>query len=209
MSLFQRLCKWLAALGGGCALFACAKPADEAPRTLPLAEAETAMKQRLPELLATSAAGKASSKAPEWIHAVTTWLPSEWPPTPRTVWSRYAYALDVSMDGVSGVSAPYARVERAAGDAKVGTLIPMGKKLERIGRHPVRPHAGWKYTLEDERRMLDFALALDKLPPADSRSGIGLVSYYQSWRLGHAEIAEHLRARHQAFFEWLEKQRQL
>lgn len=143
------------------------------------------------------------SKTPEWQMKLTTWLPSEWPPRGGTVWTRYAYGLDVSMDGASDVSAPFARVERRRGAGGKLTIIPMATKLKVIAVHPVRPHGGWRYTLEDEKRMLTMALALTGAPPSDSRGGIGIKSYFQSWRLGNAEIAAHVQGRHRAFFNWL------
>lgn len=142
----------------------------------------------------------------DWQMAFTTWLPSEWPPTPQTIWSRYTYGLDVTMDGASGVSAPFARMERHAGNDPDRVLIPMEQRIKAVATHPVRPHGGWRYTLDDEKRILDLALGLISAPPEEGRGTLGLVSYYQSWRLGNAEIAAMVEPRHRAFFAWLAKQ---
>ena len=111
---------------------------------------------------------------------LTTWLPSQWPPTPQTVWTRYAYGLDVTLDGSAGVSAPFARIERHTGEDRDQTLIPMERKLRKVATHPVRPHDGWNYTLEDEKRLFAMALALTAAPPAEARGTLGLASYYKS-----------------------------
>ncbi len=152
---------------------------------------------------ATTPNDKPANKKREWKMCLTTWLPDQWPPTSRTVWARYGYGLDVSMDGASDVSAPFAKVERRAG-AEL-TFVPLADSLKIIAVHPVRPHGGWRYTLEDEKRMLDIALALTSAPPSDSRGGIGVKSYFQSWRLGNAEIAGHVKPAHRAFFNWLDQ----
>lgn len=141
---------------------------------------------------------------PEWKLNYTTWLPNEWPPTTATIWTRYAYGLDVALDGASGVSAPIARLERPVGTAKVFKVVSMAGKLERIGTHAVRPHKGWRYTLDDEENVLSRALALTGEPPEGARGTIGLLSYFKSWRMGNAEIAKHVRSRHKAFFKWLD-----
>lgn len=140
----------------------------------------------------------------EWKMLQTTWLPEKWPPGGSTVWTRYVYGLDVSMDGSSDVSAPIARIERSGGDDTKVTVVPMTSSLKLIAVHPVRPHGGWKYTAEDEKRMLATAMAMRTAPPPDSRTGIGVRSYFQSWRLGNAEIAAHVAGNHKAFFKWLD-----
>ena len=141
----------------------------------------------------------------EWKMLQTTWLPGDWPPGTRTVWTRYVYGLDVSLDGASDVSAPIARIERSGSDDSKVTLVPMADSLKVIAVHPVRPHGGWKYTVEDEKRMLATAMAMRTAPPEDSRTGIGVRSYFQSWRLGNAEIAAHVAGNHKAFFKWLDR----
>lgn len=142
----------------------------------------------------------------DWQLAFTTWLPNEWPPTPQTIWTRYAYGLDVTMDGASGVSMPFARMECRAGNDPSRVLFPMDGRIKAIATHPVRPHGGWRYSLDDEKRILDLALGLTSTPPPQARGTLGLISYYQSWRLGNAEIAAMVETRHRAFFAWLAKQ---
>lgn len=139
----------------------------------------------------------------EWKITLTTWLPDQWPPGHNTRWTRYAYGLDVSLDGSSDVSAPFARIECIGGDASRQMVVPMDDRLKVIAVHPVRPHDGWRYTADDEKRMLATAMALRTSLPAGSRTGIGVKSYFESWRLGNAEIARHVSPRHSAFFSWL------
>jgi hypothetical protein len=177
--------------------------AEPKPQTVRPAETERVLASLWRDVLSATPDNKPARMKREWKMILTTWLPDQWPPTSKTVWSRYAYGLDISMDGASDVSAPFARVERRAGSASHETITPMADRLKVIAVHPVRPHKGWRYTLDDEKRMLQMALSLKTEPPADSRTGIGLKSYFQSWRLGSAEIAAHVEPRHCDFFKWL------
>jgi hypothetical protein len=140
----------------------------------------------------------------DWQMKQTTWLPSEWPLTPKTTWTRYAYGLDVTLDGSAGVSRSFARVERQAGSHDTCVVIPMDRKINSVATHPVRPHGGWNYTLEDERRILTRALALTS-SPSDTKE---IAKYYQAWQLGSREIAELVASRHRQFFNWLKEQKQ-
>ena len=85
------------------------------------------------------------------------------------------------------------------------TVTPMAKSVASVATHGVRPHAGWKYTAEDERRILTMAFALRSAPPDDARADLGFRSYYSSWLLGNAEIAAMIEPAHAAFFKWLRK----
>jgi hypothetical protein len=138
----------------------------------------------------------------DWRMKQTTWLPSEWPPSPGIVWTRYAYGLDVTLDGSAGVSAPFARVERMAGNDASCVISPMEQNVKSFATHPVRPHGGWNYTLAEETEILSQVLKLESVP-SDTRK---IAKYYQSWRLGSAEIAAHVASRHRAFFDWLKSQ---
>ena len=183
---------------------------ESEPRMVPRQESEEVIKAWFLDALKSSPKdmGSRPLHRVQWMLSYTTWLPSEWPPSPQTVWTRYAYALDVALDGVSGVSAPFARMERRPGGGEKVAVVSMAEKLKRIATHPVRPHGGWRYTLEDERRILDTALALTRELPQGARATQDLVSYFRSWRLGSAEIAAHVTPQHQAFFDWLERQGQ-
>jgi hypothetical protein len=177
--------------------------AEPKPQTLRPADTERVLASLWRDVVGATPDDKPARMKREWKMILTTWLPDQWPPTSRAVWSRYAYGLDISMDGASDVSAPFARIERRTGANAVETVTPLANRLKVIAVHPVRPHGGWRYTLDDEKRMLQMVLSLTKEPPADARGGIGLKSYFQSWRLGSAEIAKHVEPRHRAFFEWL------
>ena len=180
------------------------------PKTIPKQESDEIIKAWFHDALKRSPKdmGSRPLHKVQWMLTYTTWLPSEWPPSTKTVWTRYAYALDVALDGVSGVSAPFARMERRPGGGEKVAVVSMAEKLKRIATHPVRPHGGWRYTLEDERRILDTALALTRELPQGARATQDLVSYFRSWRLGSVEIAAHVTPQHQAFFDWLERQGQ-
>lgn len=177
----------------------------EAPRDVPLKESEDAVRKVFAKIAASTPKNHKRKHAPEWMLAFTTWVPNEWPPTGKTVWTRYAYGLDVALDGASGVSEPVARLERGTGEVTHVTLVPMAERLKRIATHPVRPHSGWNYTQADEQRVLLHALALTAEPTAEARGTVGLISYFQSWKLGSAEIAAHVASKHKVFFEWLDR----
>ena len=185
---------------------ACGRAADSPPRTITPAASEAALRDLFKSAVTSAAPDSRTGKPRDWLLAYTTWLPGEWPPTPKTIWTRYAYGLDVTLDGASGVSAPLARLERPSGEAQNWTLIPMTPKLTLIGTHAVRPVSGWHYTKEDEDRVLARALSLIAEPQAKERATLELASYFKSWRLGSAEIAAHVAPRHRAFFAWLDKQ---
>jgi hypothetical protein len=139
----------------------------------------------------------------DWQMKQTTWLPSEWPPTQKTIWTRYAYGLDVTLDGSAGVSRPFARVERRSGSDEC-VIIPMDFRIKSVATHPVRPHGGWNYTLEDERKILTHVLALTSAP-SDTKQ---IARYYQAWQLGSREITGEVASRHRQFFDWLNAQRE-
>lgn len=188
----------------GCVAFVVPSCRGETRTVIPLAAAEAEAAKLWSSALKATADDKPARRKREWKMLQTTWLPEKWPPGERTVWTRYVYGLDVSMDGASDVSAPIARIERSSGDDARVTIVPMAAALKVIAVHPVRPHGGWKYTADDEKRMLAAAMAMRTAPPADSRTGIGVRSYFQSWRLGNAEIAAHIAGNHRAFFKWLD-----
>lgn len=178
--------------------------AEQRPPPIPVAELTSRLATLWSAALKATPIDKPASKKREWKMLQTTWLPGKWPASSGTVWTRYVYGLDVSMDGASDVSAPIARIERSSSDESQVTVVPMATTLKVIAVHPVRPHGGWKYTAEDEKQMLAIAMAMRTAPPADSRTGIGVRSYFQSWRLGNAEIAAHVAGNHKAFFKWMD-----
>ena len=180
--------------------------AESTARGVSLKDGETAIRKLFEQAVAASSEAAPRPAPPQWQLTYTTWLPNEWPPSPQTTWSRYAYGLDVALDGACDVSAPIARLERSAADPRRYLLVPMARTITRIGTHAVRPRGGWNYTLEDEQWVLNHAFALTGLPPAGARGSIGLVSYFQSWKLGNTEIATHVSPQHRAFFKWLKKQ---
>ncbi len=190
-------------LCGHATLASCQRPPPAAPQSVSPKQTDSVLDSLWMEALRNTPDDKPARMKREWKMLRTTWLPSEWPPTSRTTWTRYAYGLDMSLDGSSDVSAPFARIERHVGDESREIVTPMAAKLKVIAVHPVRPHGGWRYTLEDEKRMLTLALSLTAAPPPEARGAIGMKSYFQSWRLGNAEIAAHVEPAHRAFFDWL------
>ena len=194
---------FLAALSSGLNLRGCAI-APPAQR-VPVGHEEVALLTIWKAIDPSSAAGVSSQERRYWQMKTTTWLPSEWPPTATTSWTRYGYGLDVTMDGSAGVSAPFARIERKVGAADCG-VIRMTPGIRAVTTHAARPHGGWNYTLDDERKVLAQALELTSAPPAGASETKLLAAYYRSWKLGSAEIATVVTAHHRAFFAWLDKQ---
>jgi hypothetical protein len=185
----------------GTLLTLCVRAAKPEPRTVRQEDVDGALRE-LWLSVAPTASGPSRNGSRDWQMKQTTWLPNEWPPTPQTVWTRYAYGLDVTLDGSAGVSAPFARVERRAGSDGTSVIIPMERRLKSVATHPVRPHGGWNYTLEDEKRIPTRVLALASAP-SDTKQ---IAVYYQSWRLGSTEIAAQVAPRHRKFFDWLKEQ---
>jgi hypothetical protein len=183
-----------------------ARAAEAERRTVTPAASDAALREIFKNAVASASPDPRTGKPRDWLFALTTWLPNEWPPSPKTVWTRYAYGLDVTLDGVSGVAAPLARLERPSGEANSWTLVPMSTKLTLIGSHAVRPVGGWRYTKDDEQRVLTRALVLTGEPPPKTPATLELISYFKSWRLGNAEIAAHVAPQHRTFFAWLDKQ---
>ena len=187
-------------------LASCQRP-EAPPQSVSPQERDRVLQGLWNDVVRNSPNDKPANRKREWKMLLTTWLPNEWPPTLQTTWTRYAYGLDLSLDGASDVSAPIARIERRASNASIEMVVPMAAKLKVIAVHPVRPHGGWRYTLDDEKRILAMALALTSAPHPETPGTPGLKSYYQSWRLGSAEIASHVESRHRAFFDWLKSAR--
>jgi hypothetical protein len=192
----------IAAIAVVTSLTLCARGAKPDARTVRTADVEDALHELWINVVPATPKNASRKEVRDWQMKLTTWLPNEWPPTSKTVWTRYAYGLDVSLDGVAGVSAPFARIERRAGEDPNCTVIPMERRIKAIDTHPVRPHGGWNYTLEDEKKILARVLALTSTP-SDTRQ---ISAYYQSWRLGSAEIASQVVPRHRQFFDWLKAQ---
>ena len=188
------------------AIAACQRLPRSQPRTVGSQERDGVLQALWSDVLRHTPDDKPARMKREWKMLLTTWLPNQWPPTPQTIWTRYAYGLDISMDGASDVSAPFARIERPVGEDSREIITPMAAKLKVIAVHPVRPHGGWRYTLDDEKRILTMALSLTAAPPADARGAVGMKSYFQSWRLGNAEIAAHVEPKHREFFGWLKSE---
>ena len=180
---------------------------ERSSQTMRTADLEAALKTLWRETAHEVTKETPRGSARDWIMQQTTWLPSEWPPTPGTVWTRYVYGLDVALDGVAGVSAPIARVERKTGEDPNRILIPMARRLKVVAARPVRPKGGWRYTGDDEKRVLAQVLSLTQAQPAEAKDALGLVAYYRSWKLGNEEITAEVAARHREFFAWLARRK--
>jgi hypothetical protein len=192
----------IAAVAVVTSLTLCARAAKPDARTVRTTDVDAALQELWINAVPTTPKNASRKEIRNWQLKLTTWLPGEWPPTSKTVWTRYAYGLDVTLDGVAGVSAPFARIERRVGEDSNCIVIPMEQQIKAIDTHPVRPHGGWNYTLEDEKKILARVLALTSMP-SDTKQ---ISAYYQSWRLGSAEIASRVASRHRQFFEWLKAQ---
>jgi hypothetical protein len=171
-------------------------------RTLSSAEADAALKEWWQQIAPKRKPGAINYRNREWLLKTTTWLPNEWPPSPNTVWTQYAYGLDVTLDGVAGVSAPIARLDRRAACPAPRVFTPMGRTVKSVATHPVRPHDGWHYTAADEAAILAQVLRLTAAPSDTMR----IAAYYHSWRLGNAEITAQIASSHRAFIAWLDRQ---
>src|SRR4030095_8844883 len=127
----------IAAIAVGISLTLCVKAAKPAARTVPAAGVDAALQELWSNALPATPKNASRKDVRNWQMKLTTWLPSEWPPTTGTVWTRYAYGLDVTLDGAAGVSAPFARIERRAGDDPNRLIVPMSQHVKAIDIHPV------------------------------------------------------------------------
>jgi hypothetical protein len=146
---------------------------------------------------------RAAAPEANWMAVRSPLLPSEWPPTPRTTWMRYHYAAGAErqlLDGVR-VSSPYAieHLDHAGRPTHV-EAVPGPPQVTTQG---VRPMSG-ALDGPDPRTVEAAAVALEALPEAGSQEERLLRDHYRGWIGRSGATAEPLRARHAAFFAWVE-----
>lgn len=123
-------------LASSCSFNASAGPAAASP--VPTAKVEEQLQGLWDKL--DQGTPPANKLPTSWSPAYSVLFPTEWPPTPNTLWIRYAYAqgMDVNLhDGVY-VSAPWARVE-LRGNSTIASIVPLSTRLEPVTTQGVVP----------------------------------------------------------------------
>lgn len=140
-----------------------------------------------------------------WSPAYSVLFPTEWPPTPATVWVRYAYAqgMDLNLhDGVR-VATPWARLELRGGQNTV-TLTPLGAKLEPVSVQGVTPlDEAAQAVLVKGDEVSAYCLQLTALPPSNNPQTNAMRAFYQTWLQYNGALVELIRPNHEKFLAWV------
>ena len=143
-----------------------------------------------------------------WRPAYSPLFPIEWPPTPTTVWVRYAYAhgQDIALaDGVR-VAEPWARAELQGGNS-TAALVPLSLKLEPFEVQGVSPINAETLALFDKAEQVSaYCLGLQALPDLNTREATTMRAFYQTWLNYNGAIAGVIKPSHPIFFEWIQSQ---
>lgn len=140
-----------------------------------------------------------------WSPAYSALFPTEWPPTPATVWVRYAYAqrIDLNLhDGVR-VAAPWAKLELRGGLNTV-ILTPLGAKLEPVSTQGVTPlDEAAQAVLATGDEVSAYCLQLTALPQSNNPQTAAMRAFYQTWLQYNGALVELIRPNHEKFLAWL------
>lgn len=170
----------------------------------------TAMvEQQLQELWDRLDQGSAPTNKPSivWSVAYSALFPLEWPPTPATIWIRYAYAQGMDLDLHDGVrvAAPWARLE-LRGSADEVTIVPLSVKLKPVTIQGVQPiDAATQDVLAKGAEVSAYCLQLTALPQPDSPQNVDMRAFYRTWLRYNGALVELIRPNHEKFLIWLNK----
>lgn len=126
-----------------------------------------------------------------WSWRLTPALPAEWPPKGSegpVVQYAYAAGMDLSVRDGERNSAPFARVEHAVDGAV--KVVQLTKSLEQPQIQGVRPISRDEAALQSG----------DLLAPARAGQLSSLRVPWCTWKKYHGVVAQHLVAKHPAFF---------
>lgn len=135
-----------------------------------------------------------SERPMSWSVRLTPAVPSRW--TPRSndapvVRYAYAAAIDPSLMDGERTSAPFAKLEiEADGTTTVSKLSPVLGPLELQGVKPI------------SRSEADL-MAADLIEPARKGQMSSMRVQWCTWKKYHGVVAQHLAAKHPAFFDAL------
>jgi hypothetical protein len=190
----------VALLGG------CSRPPGESPPAEGAFAWESATEAR--QRLETLWRSLDTVAPPFWSSTTTPPFPGQWPPTPATTWTRYAYAygLDPQLADGAKIARPWARLDLAAGSDRVRVVL-LSRKLEAIGTQGVAPlDATSLKALDTQEAVAARCLQLGGPPPASHPETAELVAFYRTWLRFNGVIAEAIAPSHAAFLGWLEAQ---
>ncbi len=140
-----------------------------------------------------------------WSPAYSALFPTEWPPTPTTVWVRYAYAQGRDMDLSDGVrvAAPWAKLELRGGSSTVN-IIPLKASLEPDTTQGVSPvDAATQAVLAKGDEVSAYCLQLTDLPQPNSQPAADMRTFYQTWLKYNGALVELIKPNHEKFLAWL------
>jgi hypothetical protein len=173
-------------------------------------EASTTMPERALESLWTEVRAALPRYPPPalWQRQQSPPLPEAWPPTPTSTWRRYAFAHGFDpttiSDGVR-VAAPFAivRIDRELRVTAVDRLPGEPREIGIQGVKPMHPPSG-AIDGDEIERLERIAVGLFALPAPGSGEESALVSQYGRWLDREGTFVAEVRARHRAFFDWVE-----
>jgi hypothetical protein len=142
-----------------------------------------------------------------WNPAYSPLFPSEWPPTPGTVWTRYAFAYgrDFNLIDAQQVSRFWARVEfHPTPTGHTASVVPMQGKLEAWEVQGVQPlEATESGVLGKEALVSAYCLRLTSLPAPQSNETTGMRDFYRAWLKYNGAIAREITPRYPDFVNWV------
>lgn len=149
--------------------------------------------------------GDVNGRPTFWNPAYSPYMAGEWPPTPTTTWTRYAYAYgqDPGLSDGLRVAYPWAKVERVAG-ASTATIIVLGDSIDPYSTQGVRPaDPATIAALNSQPSVESYVFGLTGLPDPMAPETILMANFYRSWRANHGAIAKELVPLHADFWVWV------
>jgi hypothetical protein len=145
-----------------------------------------------------------------WSAIYSPLFPSEWPPTPKTIWTRYAFAYgrefpNPTLADAERVSRPWARLElHPSPTGHTATIVPLQSKLEAWEIQGVQPLDQEAFeTLKKEALVSDYCLRLTTLPDPDASETAAMRAFYRTWLKYNGAIASEISPHHTNFIAWL------
>jgi hypothetical protein len=149
--------------------------------------------------------------SPNWGPEYTPLFPTEWPPQPRTLWIRYAYATgahakapNTDVLDVIIVGPPWALAEFSAGSDPKARVVLLGNKIEEIGSYDyVPPNADDAASLSNEEAVFNYCLGLTAAPDEGSTEVAQMRAFYNAWLRYNGTIGDLIGPNHRAFLSWV------
>jgi hypothetical protein len=141
-----------------------------------------------------------------WQPAYSALFPSEWPPTPSTIWVRYAYAQGSDLENLRDavrISAPWARLE-LRGNLGMVTIVPLSAKLEPASTQGVQPlDEAAQVVLAKEAAVSAYCLQLTASPQPNSLQAANMRAFYRAWLKYNRALVDLIHSNHTGFLAWV------